>query len=131
VRRARSHAPGKGARGIGGLFPVAYMNIIEQEAAALGQSRSGFLTLLVKKQLGDVVVERAPTAPSYSVARAEMAETQHYVFWVARELAERIDDDRLRLGNLAANAYVIVLVNNWLGAPTGLPFKGSRSRTRG
>jgi hypothetical protein len=29
----------------------------------------------------------------------------------------------LRMGNLAANAYLIVLVNNWLGCATGLRFR--------
>jgi hypothetical protein len=120
----RTHRPGHGAKGIGGLFPVGYLKIIEAEALALGQSRSGFLTLLVKKQLGDVLVERHPSAPTYELDRKEMTETKHYVFYVMREMANRIEEDMLRMGNLAANAYVVTLVNNWLGHPTGLRFKG-------
>jgi hypothetical protein len=96
------------------------MKIIEEEAQSLGQSRSGFLTLLVKKSLGDVIVERNPKGRTYQLDRAELLATQHYVFYVDRPLADRIEEDRLRLGNLAANAYVIVLVNNWLGCPAGL-----------
>jgi hypothetical protein len=121
-RHARTRRPGA-AKGIGGLFPVPYLKIIEQEAASLGQSRSGFLTLLVKRQLGEVVLERSPDAPTYELDRKEMARAQHYVFWVPLDLAGRIKDEMLRMGNLAANAYVIGLVNNWLGHPSGLQFK--------
>jgi hypothetical protein len=34
----------------------------------------------------------------------------------------------LRMGNLAANAYLITLVNNWLGHPAGLRFRGEAKR---
>ena len=122
-RHVRTRRPGP-AKGIGGLFPVPYLKIIEQEAASLGQSRSGFLTLLIKRQLGQVVLERHPSAPSYELDRKDMSKTQHYVFYVARDLASQIDDEMLRMGNLAANAYVVGLVNNWLGQPGGLQFKG-------
>jgi hypothetical protein len=122
-RHVRTRRPGP-AKGIGGLFPVPYLKIIEQEAASLGQSRSGFLTLLVKRQLGEVVLERHANALTYELDRKEMAKTQHYVFYVPRDLAGRINDEMLRMGNLAANAYVIGLVNNWLGCPGGLRFEG-------
>jgi hypothetical protein len=72
-----------------------------------------------------VLVQRRPEAPTYELSRKELLETQHYVFYVPRELATRIELDMLRMGNLAANAYVIMLVNNWLGAPSGLRLQGS------
>jgi hypothetical protein len=46
------------------------MKIIEQEGLGLGQGKSGFLTLLVKRQLGEVSV---PNAPTYQLDRKEVA----------------------------------------------------------
>src|SRR5262245_47173105 len=115
---ARTRRPtDRETRSIGGLFPVAYIKIIEQEGAQLGQSRSGFLTMLVKRHMGDILLERHPNAPHYALDRKEMQKSQHYVFYVEEEFADRIEDDMLRMGNLAANAYIITLVNNWLGHP--------------
>ena len=47
-------------KSIGGLFPVVYLKIIEEEAAALGQSKTGFLTMLVRRQWGELLLERHP-----------------------------------------------------------------------
>jgi hypothetical protein len=115
-------------KSIGGLFPLAYLKIIEQEAGALGQSRSGFLTMLVRRQLGEILLERHPSGPTYQVDRKNLAASQHYVFYVEPELARRIEDEMLRMGNLSANAYVINLVNNWLGQPMGLKFSSEPKR---
>ena len=120
--------PGVETKSIGGLFPVAYLKIIEREATALGQSKTGFLTMLVRRQWGEVLLERHPSGPSYELDRKELQTSQHFVFYVEKDLAKRIEDDMLRMGNLAANAYIILLVNNWLGHPMGLKFKGESRR---
>src|SRR5436309_1296308 len=73
---------GRSTRSVGGLFPLAYYKIIEAEAASLGHSKSGFVAMLVRRQLGDVGFERNPKAPTYEVDRADLVATQHYVFYV-------------------------------------------------
>ena len=120
--------PGVETKSIGGLFPVAYLKIIEREATALGQSKTGFLTMLVRRHWGEVLLERHPNGPTYELDRKELKASQHFVFYVEKELAKRIEDDMLRMGNLAANAYIILLVNNWLGQPMGLKLKGESRR---
>ena len=66
-------------------------------------------------------------APSYEVTAKELEKTQLYMWQVAPEVRERIDSERLRMGNIAVAAYLIHLVNDWLGHPMGLPLKvGSR-----
>ena len=124
-RLVRTRRPaGVETKVLGGGFPLAYLKIIENEARLLGQSRTGFLTNLVRRSWGEVLFERHPQAPSYELDRKEMQATQHYVFYVEKNLAKRIHDEMLRMGNLALNAYFIQLVNRWLGRPEGLPFRG-------
>lgn len=104
-------------------FPVAYLDIIEAEGARIGVSRGQFLTMLVKRQEGAIVIERPPAAPTYAVVEKELRETRLYMWQVAPEVRERIDAERLRMGNIAVAAYLIHLVNEWLGAPMGLSLK--------
>jgi hypothetical protein len=107
-------------------FPVAYLKIIEAEGARFGVSRGQFLTMLVRRQEGAVLLERPPTAPSYEVTEKELAKTQLYMWQVAPEVRERIDSERLRMGNIAVAAYLIHLVNHWLGRPMGLELNERR-----
>jgi hypothetical protein len=111
-------------RTIGVRFPVAYLHIIEQEGGRIGVSRGQFLTMLVKRQEGAIMLERPPGAPSYDVIEKELEKTQLYMWQVAPEVRERIDAERLRMGNIAVAAYLIHLVNDWLGRPMGLQLRG-------
>jgi hypothetical protein len=107
-------------------FPVAYLNIIEAEGARIGVSRGQFLTMLVKRQEGALLLERPGDAPSYTLAERELEKTQLYMWQVAPEVRERIDAERLRMGSIAVAAYLIHLVNDWLGHPMGLKLTQSR-----
>src|SRR6185369_15563583 len=88
-------------RTIGVRFPVAYMQIIEKEGARIGVSRGQFLTMLVKRAEGEVMMERPPNSPAYEVSAKELEETQLYVWQVLNDVRERIDAERLRMGNIA------------------------------
>jgi hypothetical protein len=106
------------------------MHIIEQEGARVGLSRGQFLTMLVKQANGDIGLVRAQNAPSYEVEEKELSETQLYVWQVLNEVRDLIDRERLRMGNVGVAAYLIYLVNDWLGAPHGLPFKKSKKKSK-
>src|SRR5947209_3334677 len=81
-RLVRTRRPrGRDTKSVGGLFPLAYLKIIEQEATALGQSKTGFLTMLVRRQWGELLLERHPSRPTYELDRKELARSQHYVFY--------------------------------------------------
>jgi hypothetical protein len=104
-------------------FPVAYLQIIETEGIRIGVSRGQFLTMLVRRQEGALLLERPTEAPIYDVTAKELAKTQLYMWQVVPEVRERIDAERLRMGNIAVAAYLIHLVNDWLGKPMGLKLK--------
>jgi hypothetical protein len=110
-------------------FPVGYLKIIEAEGARIGVSRGQFLTMLVRRQEGAVLLERPPNAPTYAVTETELQKTQLYMWQVLLEVRERIDSERLRMGNIAVAAYLIHLVNHWLGQPMGLEIR-SEGRTQ-
>ena len=118
----RTRRPSGGpVRTIAVRFPVAYLNIIESEGGRIGVSRGQFLTMLVKRQQGELLLERPPAAPSgYLLEKKELEETKLYMWQVAPEVRNRIDAERLRMGNIAVAAYLIHLVNDWLGKPMGL-----------
>jgi hypothetical protein len=120
----RTRRPSTGpVRTIAVRFPVAYLKIIETEGARFGVSRGQFLTMLVKRQEGSVVLERAPGLPSYDATERELEKTQLYMWQVQPDVRERIDSERLRMGNIAVAAYLIHLVNHWLGEPMGLKLR--------
>jgi hypothetical protein len=117
----RTRRPSGGpVRTIAVRFPVAYLHIIEAEGGRIGVSRGQFLTMLVKRQEGELLLERPKDAPSYTLIEKELRETRLYMWQVAPEVRERIDAERLRMGNIAVAAYLIHIVNEWLGKPMGL-----------
>ncbi len=130
-RTARKHAIVRTRRPSGGpvrtiavRFPVAYLDIIEDEGARIGVSRGQFLTMLVKRQEGALLLERPPSAPSgHLLDKHELEQTRLYMWQVAPAVRERIDAERLRMGNIAVAAYLIHLVNDWLGKPMGLKLR--------
>lgn len=109
-------------------FPVAYLHIIETEGSRIGVSRGQFLTMLVRRQEGALLLERPKDAPTYDVTEKDLAKTQLYMWQVAPEVRERIDAERLRMGNIAVAAYLIHLVNDWLGRPMGLQLRADGRR---
>jgi hypothetical protein len=109
-------------------FPVAYLGIIEQEGARIGLSRGQFLTMLVKRQEGAILMERPPAAPKYEATEKTLRETKLYLWQVPAPVRERIDAERLRMGNIAVAAYLIHLTNHWLNEPMGLRLRGEGRR---
>jgi hypothetical protein len=117
----RSRVPGRGpVQTIAVRFPIAYMQIMESEATELGVTRGQFLTMLVKRKRGEIMLERAKPAPPYSPTDAELRETKLYVWQVAPKDRQAIDDERLGMGNIAVAAFLIHLINHWLAKPMGL-----------
>jgi len=125
----RTRRPSGGlVRTIAVRFPVAYLQIIESEGGRIGVSRGQFLTMLVKRQEGTIMLERPAAAPGYEVTEKELEKTQLYMWQVAPEVRERIDAERLRMGNIAVAAYLTHLVNDWLGQPMGLKLRAENKK---
>src|SRR6185369_10018575 len=97
-----------------------YMRIVEAEAGRVGTTRGQFLTLLVKRKRGDIILERPQGAPEYKVTDEELRNSKLYIWNVAAKDREAIDEERLGMGNIGVAAFLIHLVNHWLGKPMGL-----------
>jgi hypothetical protein len=104
------------------------MKIIEAEGGRIGLTRSQFLRMLVERHGGHVVFERPQGLQPYQVSESDMKTAQPYLWQVAPELRERVDADRLRMGNISVGAYLIGLINHWLGQPLGLDIKGEKKK---
>lgn len=127
----RTRRPSSGpVRTIAVRFPVAYLHIIESEGARIGVSRGQFLTMLIKRKQGAILLERPNDAPTYDLTAKELEKTLLYMWQVAPDVRERIDAERLRMGNIAVAAYLTHLVNDWLGQPMGLQLR-AEGRKRG
>jgi hypothetical protein len=122
VLRSRSKAPGRGpVQTIAVRFPLAYLNILEAEADQLGVTRGQLLTMLVKRKRGEIVIERgSKQATEYSATDDELRTTRLYVWQVAPKDRQSIDEERLGMGNIGVAAFLIHLINHWLGKPMGL-----------
>jgi hypothetical protein len=131
VVRTRRPTGGE-VRTIAVRFPVAYLHIIEAEGARIDVSRGQFLTMLVKRQEGVIMLERPPAAPTYTLIAKELEETKLYMWQVAPEVRERIDAERLRLGNIAVAAYLLGREGaRWPGHPGSVsPFPPSKPDVR-
>jgi hypothetical protein len=113
--------PGRGpVQVVGVRFPLAYMRIMAAEAGELGLTRGQFLTMLVKRKRGEITLERGTPAPPYEATDADLRQTQLYVWAVATKDRQAIDEERLGMGNLGVAAFLIHLINHWLGKPMGL-----------
>ena len=84
----------------------------------------GTLTGAVPLVLHGVLLERPHAMPGYDLKEEDLSTMQLYLWGVAPKVRERIDLERLRMGNIAVAAYLTHLVNDWLGQPMGLKFRG-------
>lgn len=109
--------------GISARFPVAYMKIIESEADWLGLGRGQFLTMLIKRASGALRSLRPEGGQSYILSDDELKAHRAYLWELDVEQKKVLDDLRLGMGNLTIVAYMIHLINSWLGAPQGLERK--------
>jgi hypothetical protein len=96
------------------------MTIMEGEAADLGVTRGQFLMMLVKRKRGEIALERTKPPPPYEVKDKELRETRLYVWQVPPKDRQAIDEERLGMGNIGVAAFLIHLINHWLGKPMGL-----------
>src|SRR5262249_32893239 len=66
-------------------LPVAYLRILETEAALIGIPRSHFLTLLLAKKMGQINLERSKEAPKYTFTDKELTDTKLYLWYCKPE----------------------------------------------
>jgi len=101
-------------------LPAFYVRVLDGEADLLSQRRSTLLELLVLRKSGVVGFERSPQAPRYRVDRRELHELKRYVWHCRRDIKERLDELRERMGNIPPRSWVILALNEWIGLPAGV-----------
>jgi hypothetical protein len=117
---AVSPRPGRGAQVIGVKLPLAYLRILETEAGLFSARRGQFLEMLLRRKRGEISFDRSQAAPSYEATEHELRTMKLYMWYTKPEVREQIDADRLRMGNIGVAAWIVALINQWLGTPEGL-----------
>lgn len=95
-------------------IPKAHLRVLEAEASLLGLRRGQFLELLFLNRIGQQALTRIPAAPTYKLARQELAETQRFLWYFRREVKGLLDEYLLKLG-LRPSALVVMMLNEWAG----------------
>jgi hypothetical protein len=101
-------------------LPVAYHQILDEESRLFGLTRGQFLAMLLRRKRGELVFERGGPPPAYEFADDDLQTTKLYIWYVAQETRDQMDEDRLQMGNIGPAAWAIFLINQWLGRPNGL-----------
>jgi hypothetical protein len=100
---------------IGTKLPVGYLRLLDEEARRIGMGRRELLLLLHQRRVGELIVERPPTAPKPTLAVEELQQVKPYNLSLTPEQRKSVDAERLRVGIPSIAMYIIVLVCDWLG----------------
>ena len=104
---------------IAAFLPLSHLRILDEEAKLLGVRRAKFLEMLLRRKRGELKLERHPGAPSYVIKRAELEETARFVWLASPEVRAMYEEENLRMGNLSAQAFIVVELNRWIGKIDG------------
>jgi hypothetical protein len=98
-------------------LPRAVLRILETEAGTFGWARSQFLDALVWHKLGQGVrLERLPAAPrNYRFSEKDWIQTERWIWYLSGETKRRLDELRMRMGNIKPSAWVSSVLTEWAG----------------
>jgi hypothetical protein len=95
-------------------IPKAHLRVLESESELLGLRRGQFLELLFLNRIGQRALTRIAAAPTYKLARDELAETTRFLWYLRREVKGLLDEYLLKLG-IRPSALVVTMLNEWAG----------------
>jgi hypothetical protein len=102
-------------------LPKFYIDVLDKEAAYLGQRRSQLLEMLVLRKLGRFTLERSPSAPRHKPPKkADLEATDRFVWHIRAEIKGMFDELRLRMGGISSKAWITLALNDWIGLPSGI-----------
>jgi hypothetical protein len=121
-RNLQTPIPGPGGLAqIAVTLPKATLEMLEREAAMYGWRKGQFLDALLMQKLNmGIKLERQPNAPKYRFKPADWKETERWIWYIRPDLKEKYDALRLRAGNIRSQSWIVMVVNQWVGLPTGL-----------
>jgi hypothetical protein len=76
--------------------------------------------MLLRRKHGQIAFERSASAPTYSFKPDEFSKVERYIWYVQPDTRKSLDADRLQMGNLSVAAWVVFILNQWIGKPDGL-----------
>jgi hypothetical protein len=75
--------------------------------------------------------ERPGPFRSYFFSKKDLLHLERYAWYVPNKDVPRLEQDRLRLGNASASAWICHALNEWIGCPQGLPTSEDVQRKAG
>lgn len=93
-------------------LPRSHMRVLTTEANLFGLRRAQFLEFLLLNQKGQKVLHRLPGAPNYEFTRAELTETERFLWVMHPEVKKAFEEHIVRFG-LKPSAWVITSLNEW------------------
>lgn len=108
---------------IGMRLPLATLRMLDAEAGRRGWARSQFLDALVWHKLGQGVrLEHMPGAPrEYRFTESDWTTTERWIWYASPATKRRLDELRLRMGNIKPAAWIAVTMTHWLDAASSRP----------
>jgi hypothetical protein len=106
---------------IGVRLPVAALRILDGEAACYGWARGQFLDALVWHKYGQGLrLERLASAPRYRFKTEDWTTTERWLWYLRPETKSRLDELRMKMGNIKPAAWIVLALNEWIGgSPAG------------
>jgi hypothetical protein len=104
---------------------MTHLMILEEEAKLFSVRRGQFLEMLLKRKLGMLEFNRPANARTYDFRDSELSTSVRYVWYLREEMKELLDRDRLQMGNITVQAWIVFEINRWIGRPLGLRTPGS------
>jgi hypothetical protein len=101
-------------------LPMAHHHILATEADLWSVGRGDFLTMLLRRKRGELVFERPKHAPSYSFEEKDLLATERYAWYLPNQDVPKLEEDRLKMGNISASAWATFILNDWIGRPGGV-----------
>ena len=115
----------EGLHQIAVTLPRPTLEILDKEAAVYGWRKSQFLEALLMEKLGmGIRLERQANAPKYRFKPSDWTESERWIWYVRPDLKEKFDALRIRAGNIRPQSWIVLMVNQWVGLPTGFEGEG-------
>jgi hypothetical protein len=96
-------------------LPKAHVDLLTREAELIHVPRANLLGMLLQRRRAGFVFERPAGAPSYAFKPTDFQETVRYTWYMETDLKRMLDEDRMRMGNLTIAAWVIFVLNHYVG----------------
>jgi hypothetical protein len=99
---------------IGVTLPKAHLRVLDAESALYGLRRSQFLELLFLNALGQASLVRVPVAPSYTLSREELTQTDRFLWYIRTEVKKLLEEYLVQRG-VKPSTWVVGALNEWAG----------------